>query len=291
MTNAETEIKTMQLYDDIDRIWGDLESIGYSKEKKDEVLDSNKLNAFDCYNYGGLKSAQNASTLLKLSNTSYVLDLGAGIGGPARCISSFSGANIVGIELQKDLTELAIELNERCGLAKRIQMIAGDFLDSSLDSQYNSDSNTFDAIVSWLVILHIAFNSRLAIFQKMYKLLKPGGQVYIEDYYAKFELNDEDKYKLSNDVYVPSGSLPSKEQYINTMIEAGFDSSKIKFDDVTEEWNTFTTDRLNTFHSKKDRHVKVYNQVTYDNLDHFYSSVSGLFDAGRLGGARITLTK
>lgn len=291
MTNHEVEIKTMQLYDDIDRIWGDLESLGYSRDKKDEILDPHKLNEFDCYNYGGFKSAQNASKLLELNDTSLVLDFGAGIGGPARCISSFSGANVVGVELQKDLTDLAIELNERCGLSKKIQMVAGDFLNNDLDSHYKSEPNTFDAVVSWLVILHIPFDSRVATFQKIYNLLKPGGKVYIEDYYAKFELNDDDKYKLANDVYVPQGTLPSKEQYINTMIEAGFDSNKIEFNDASEEWNGFTSERLNIFQSKKERHIKVYNQATYDNLNHFYSSVSGLFDAGRLGGAKIILTK
>ena len=45
-TCAETEIKTMQLYSDVDRIWGDIESLGYSRTEQDETIDTKKLNKF-----------------------------------------------------------------------------------------------------------------------------------------------------------------------------------------------------------------------------------------------------
>jgi hypothetical protein len=58
--HEEEEIKTMQLYKNIDRIWKDLESEGYSRSA-DSVIEASVVNKYDCYNYGGADGARAAS--------------------------------------------------------------------------------------------------------------------------------------------------------------------------------------------------------------------------------------
>lgn len=282
----EQKIKTMKLYGDVDRIWGDLQHVGLSRDD-DTIIDVKVVNKFDCYNYGGSKSAIDCANRLELTTTSFVLDVGAGIGGPARCISDCCGANVHGVELQPDLTALGNELNKRCGLADRVHIVAGDFLDESLTFPLSEDK-LFDAAVSWLVVLHIPLQDRSALFSRVFQLLKPGGQMYIEDFFLLNTFTDEERRSIQENVYVPNGNLPRKDEYIATLSGVGFE---VTFEDSTAEWTGFTRDRLDTFRAAKSEHLKVYTQETYDSLDLFYSAVVALFEGSNLGGAKITIRK
>jgi cyclopropane fatty-acyl-phospholipid synthase-like methyltransferase len=123
-----------------------------------------------------------------------------------------------------------------------------------------AEPNTFDAAVSWLVILHIPLSLRAALFARIFSLLAPGGRMYIEDYFFRGPepFSAEELSLLSEQVFVPDGALPSREEYEATLKEAGFE---VEFRDVSDEWTVFTTQRLSAFEASKKRHVDVYNQV------------------------------
>jgi cyclopropane fatty-acyl-phospholipid synthase-like methyltransferase len=286
----EMEIKTMKLYGNVDRIWGDLQLAGLSRDD-DKVIDVATVNNFDCYNYGGSKSAKEAASRLGLSSSSLVLDVGAGIGGPARCISSFCGATVYGVEVQPDLAALGNELSKRCNLGDRVHIAAGDFLDRTLIFPLPQDRQ-FDAAVSWLVVLHIPLEDRHALFSRIFELLKPGGQMYIEDFFLLNTSPDgftaEERSTLRDNIYVPQGELPRKNDYIATLTGLGFE---VSFEDVTTQWREFTRMRWDTFRANKSRHIQVYTQDTYDSLDLFYGAVVKVFEGVNLGGAKIIIRK
>ncbi len=48
------------------------------------VIPSSIMNQFDCYNYGGAKGATSLAARADLTRSSLVIDVGSGIGGPAR---------------------------------------------------------------------------------------------------------------------------------------------------------------------------------------------------------------
>ena len=151
---SSVDIKSMELYLDVDRIWADMKELGYER-KSDLNVDSTALNKYDCYNYGGVASAQNAADRLGLNKSSLVLDVGSGIGGPARCIANYCGAKIDGIEYQEDLAKLANELNSRCNLSDKVQVFEGSILSKDIPPMSNAVSK-YDSAISFLVILHIA---------------------------------------------------------------------------------------------------------------------------------------
>lgn len=95
----EAPIKTMLLYSHIDRIWNELREVGYD-DTTAKVIPVELLNKFDCLNYGGAGGAARSVAVLGLDSSQRVLDVGAGLGGPARCVSAVSGAQVTGIELQ-----------------------------------------------------------------------------------------------------------------------------------------------------------------------------------------------
>ena len=99
-----------------------------------------------------------------------ILEIGSGIGGPARHIANKTGATVFALELQPDQNKLASDLTERCGLSQRIIHVCGDVL------THNLNGKKFDAIVSWLALYHIKDHNTL--LQKCFDLLNPNGLFY-----------------------------------------------------------------------------------------------------------------
>ena len=57
-----------------------------------------------------------------------VLDVGAGLGGPARYLAARCRCHVVAIELQADLHHTSLDLTRRCGLADNVRHVHADFL-------------------------------------------------------------------------------------------------------------------------------------------------------------------
>ena len=57
-----------------------------------------------------------------------VLDVGCGVGGPAREIAKFIGCEIVGITINQRQVDRARELTEEAGMSDKCVFIQGDFL-------------------------------------------------------------------------------------------------------------------------------------------------------------------
>ena len=52
-----------------------------------------------------------------------VLDIGSGLGGPARFLAATRGLRVVGIDLTPEYVDVANELTRRCGLADRARFL------------------------------------------------------------------------------------------------------------------------------------------------------------------------
>ena len=57
-----------------------------------------------------------------------VLDVGCGVGGPAREIAKFIGCEIVGITINQKQVDVARHLTEEAGLSNKVTFTQGDFL-------------------------------------------------------------------------------------------------------------------------------------------------------------------
>ena len=83
---------------------------------KNAGIDLNKLEledlkSVDEFHIGGLKATLDLLDQLKIDPKTKVLDIGAGIGGPARLIYSHYGANVTGIDLTPEFVETALKIN------------------------------------------------------------------------------------------------------------------------------------------------------------------------------------
>ena len=145
--NDSLNIKSMKLYNNVDRIFNELREIGKSTSSTLLVED---LTKFDQLHYHGTDAIDIFIEKLEINEKTKILDVGSGMGGPARYIANKTGAEITAIELQSDQNNLAKDLTKKCGLSNKINHICGDILD------YDFKNQTFDVVASWLTLYHIA---------------------------------------------------------------------------------------------------------------------------------------
>ena len=107
-----------------------------------------------------------------------VLDVGCGVGGPAREIAHFSGATIVGINNNQFQVDRANKYTAKAGLADTVSFVKADFM--ALAEHFGE--NSFDAVYAIEATVHAP--SFEGIYGEIKRVLKPGGIVCHTPYLA-----------------------------------------------------------------------------------------------------------
>jgi len=262
----------MKLYDRVERIHNELRELGIPD---DAPLTVEQLVPFDQYHYHGTEAVDEAARRVGIDASTRVVDVGAGIGGPARWLAATTGCHVTALELQPDLDATAAVLTARCGLADRVAHVAGDILDGP------PSGAPFDALISYLAILHIPDRARL--FAACRASLTDAGAMYIEDFTQRREPTPAEREALRVKVQCPY--VPPLDVYEADIRGAGF--STVEVDDVTEDWTAFTATRAALFQADRERLVRVHGEELVDGLEDFMTTMAGLYADGVLGGARI----
>jgi sarcosine/dimethylglycine N-methyltransferase len=76
----------------------------------------------------GLVATEELAALLKPKPIDHLLDIGCGIGGPARWIAAKYGCHVTAVDLTAEFCEAARELNGLTGLADRVEILHGSAL-------------------------------------------------------------------------------------------------------------------------------------------------------------------
>ena len=274
--NDSLNIKSMKLYNNVDRIFNELREIGKSTSSTLLVED---LTKFDQLHYHGTDAIDIFIEKLEINEKTKILDVGSGIGGPARYLADKTGAEITAIELQSDQNNLAKDLTKKCGLSNKVNHICGDILD------YDFKNQTFDAVVSWLTLYHIANHEIL--LKKLFDLLNPNGFFYTEDITSRINLSNADRKEIKKEIY--GIHLPYFDKYISNLEQNGF---KLIFsEDMSSSWTDFTKERIKKYNSEKERNIKVHGKEVYESLNSFYNFVGQYFSNGKLGGIRVIAKK
>ena len=265
-------MKSMKLYDQVERIHNELRNLGIDEESPLAVED---LTPFDQYHYHGTEAVDAAIEALGLGPDSRVLEVGAGIGGPARYLAETAGCHVTALELQADLNATGQALTERCSLRDKVRHVQGDMLDGPFDGA------EFDALASFLVFLHIPDRARL--FQVCRAALKPGGALFIEDFTKLREPSQDQWADLRAKVLC--SYLPEPADYPAQLAAAGF--ADIEVEDMSESWTAFTQERHAAFKARRETNLAIHGPDITDGLEDFFGTVAELYGAGVLGGLRI----
>ena len=90
------DIKNMNLYKSTSRFIIEYNNLEKSLNRKPTI---DELSVFDHMHYNGKHAVNNAINKLNINKFSKVLDIGSGIGGPARFIAQKTNAKIFAVEL------------------------------------------------------------------------------------------------------------------------------------------------------------------------------------------------
>ena len=265
-------IKTMKLYSRVDRVYAQLRDAGIAD---DDPVPLGLLCRFDQYHYHGTEAVEEGIARLALEPHHRILDVGSGLGGPARVIASRAGCSVTALELQSDVHEVASRLTERCGLAHLVRHRRGDVLDGAVPP------GQFDALFAWLAFLHIPDRERL--YRRCHEALRPGGGMYVEDYFERGTFTDNERETLAVKVY--SRNLPRLDELRRDLDRAGF--AEVVIEDVTASWTSHVSERAQAYRDNREHEVALHGEEVFAGLDDFYSSIARLFRGGNLGGMRL----
>lgn len=246
------------------------------------VEDLTSLGHLDQYHYQGTEACDEAIEILGLDGNVSVLDIGSGIGGPARYMSMKSGCKFTGVELQADLNVAATDLTNRVGLQDKVRFVTGDFVER-YQSKDPALAEKFDHMMSLLVILHVP--NRPTLLQASFDCMKPGGTFLIEDFALigeKFTAKEDSNLKN----VVSANTVTSTADYIAELEAAGF--VDIEVIDVSEPWTKWTKARHESYRASKEQTIKMHSEKLYNDRVAFYEVIDELFAGGNLGGVRIT---
>lgn len=265
-------IGSVPLYTELERIDKGLAAMGIGPQ---DPIRADQLFALDQWHYHGTEAIQAAAERLGLGPASRVLDLGSGVGGPARYLAHTTGCHVTALELQPRLHAIAADLTRRCGLAARVTHVCGDAL------SYPLPDAAFDAVVSWLAVLHISDRQRLCA--RIARALRPGGACYIEDLYMRVPFAKDDLRDLREVVF--GITVTSIEDYASDLRTAGF--TDVVTADLTSDWAPFAAQRLAAWRRNHASYAAVHGEAAYAAQELFYSAIARLYDSASLGGVRL----
>lgn len=139
----------------------------------DQRLSPEALGALDHFHTGGLRASRELLELARISAGDRVLDIGAGLAGPARMLAASVGCRVDCLELSPDYCAGAALLNRLTGLDERVGVHEG----SALDMPFADDS--FDVV--WMQNVGMNIADKRKLYGEIHRVLKPGGRYAFQE--------------------------------------------------------------------------------------------------------------
>ncbi len=136
-------------------------------------LEPNVFAGADEFHIGGRKGSEYVAKALDIESGQRLLDIGSGIGGPARFIANTLDVTVEGIDLTPEFVEAAVEITEMVGMTEQVSFEVG----SATSIPFEDD--TFDAST----MLHVGMNisDKELLFSEMARVTKPYGSIVVYD--------------------------------------------------------------------------------------------------------------
>ncbi len=153
----------------MDRLKAVLSADGHDPEK----LTLDALAPYDHFHGRGLEATVELADGLKVSSEDNILDVGCGIGGPARYIADRFGCHVKGIDLTAEFCEVGRALNEQLSLADLVTIEQGNALQMPFEDQ------SFNGAYSMNVSMNI--EDKDGLYKELHRVLKPRGWLVLSE--------------------------------------------------------------------------------------------------------------
>ena len=243
------------------------------------ILTVELLQHHDQDHFGGLAATDALALHARINESTHVLDLCCGLGGPARYLAYHYGCRVTGVDMNTDRLAGAVRLTERTKLQDRVLFHHANALQTGLADE------TFDVIVSQEAFCHIP--NKKTLITECVRLLKPGGRIVYTDILARSSMTNEIRSRLETEMVF--SELSTLEQYCHLLEEKG--CQVIEVEDLSDNWAQILIDRLAMYRSLKEQTVSSFDLAHFQKWDRTYSFFVGLYRSGELGGGRFVAHK
>ena len=135
------------------------------------------LAPYDQFHGRGLEATEEVAGMLAarslVAASHRLLDIGSGIGGPARYMAKRFGCRVTGIDLTGEFCDVARHLTRLLGLESKVDFQQGDALKMPFAD------GSFDGAFSMNVSMNIA--DKPALYREIARVLKPGGWLMLSE--------------------------------------------------------------------------------------------------------------
>lgn len=148
-----------------------------------------------------------------------ILDIGCGVGGPARAIAKTSGATVTGLNICHYQVNRARELTKLAKLESRVSFKQGnfckmDFPDNTFDGMYALESTCYA-------------KKPIDVYKEVYRVLKPGA-TFVDSAWAMTDIYDSsnpEHVKIKGDIEYGSGihKLSTIKEILEGLKESGLE--------------------------------------------------------------------
>jgi len=136
-------------------------------------LSTADLAAVDEFHIRGREATREIAEALGVGPGDTLLDIGCGLGGPARALAELRGCSVVGVDLTPAFCEAATALSRWTGLDALTSFQVGDATALAFGDE------SFDAALT----IHVAMNipNKPALYRDAHRVLRPGGTFVVYD--------------------------------------------------------------------------------------------------------------
>jgi sarcosine/dimethylglycine N-methyltransferase len=139
----------------------------------EQRLTPQQLATLDQFHTRGLAATVELGKLAGVTAGMSVLDVGSGVGGPARFLAATCGCQVTGVDLSEAFVDAARYLTERTEQSERVSFETASALELPFDDGH------FDVVLLQHVAMNVSDRSRL--YREIRRVLKSGGMFAIFD--------------------------------------------------------------------------------------------------------------
>ncbi|MGX7876968.1 class I SAM-dependent methyltransferase [Mesorhizobium sp. ORM6] len=135
---------------------------------EDQLLTPQQLGTLDQFHTRGLAATAELAQLAGIAVGMSVLDVGSGVGGPARFLAATYGCQVTGVDLSEPFVDAARYLTERTGHNGQLSFLAASALELPFE----------DGLFDVVMLQHVAMNisERARLYREIRRMLKSGGR-------------------------------------------------------------------------------------------------------------------
>lgn len=137
------------------------------------TLTREDIAAFEEFHIQGRAATRELAQLADIQEESEVIDIGSGVGGPARTLAAEYGCSVIGVDLVEEYCRTAEAFTDRLGLSDRVRFQQANALDLPFEDA------SFDVV--WLQHMTMNIADKQRLIEEARRVLRPGGRLALHE--------------------------------------------------------------------------------------------------------------